>query len=121
MKPKPKPKLKDEDEVGIKRQGSEFSVPFVETRIDMENYEKFEEKLRHFKRNFAQTQMMYVDKLKRIDDDQMDSLFIYYSKVHPDLLLLKVDIDELPPDAQVGIAVIKRGHAIGGGSQTTVK
>jgi hypothetical protein len=89
-----------------------FDVPFIEARIDMDHYQKLEDQLVSFKRSFDKPHMMFVDKLKRIDDDQMDSLFIYYTKIHPDIMLMKVDVDELPKGTQVGIIAVKRGHAM---------
>jgi hypothetical protein len=88
-----------------------FDVPYIEARIDMDNYQKLEEQLVSFKRTFDRPTMMFVDKLKRIDSNQLDSLFIYYTKIHPDIMLMKVDIDELPKGTQVGIIAVKRGYA----------
>jgi hypothetical protein len=78
----------------------------------MDNYQKLEDQLVAFKRNFSMPQIMFVDKLKRINNDQLDSLFIYYSKIHEDIMLLKVDISELPKGTQVGIVAVKRGYAM---------
>lgn len=78
----------------------------------MDHYQKLEEQLVAFKRNFDMPQMMFVDKLKRIDNDQLDSLFIYYTKIHPDIMLMKVDVEELPKGTQVGIIAVKRGYAM---------
>ena len=82
----------------------------------MENYDKLEGSLNLFKRDFDKSQQLYIDKMARIDDDQLDSLMIYYTKIHPDLLLLKVDVEELPKGAKVGLLAIKRGHAAPGGT-----
>ena len=77
----------------------------------MENIDKLEGSLNLFKRDFDLSQKLYIDKMKRVTDDQLDSIMIYYTKVHPDLLLIKVDMAQLPKEAKIRLLAVKRGHA----------